>query len=89
MMRNSAECAAVQHFKERGCPKLEHVFVPLERLRDDWRGRPDMHDESKSDSEVECYKWMRWPSCLNKLTWLVLGGDPTAHSHRVEQLTAL
>ena len=26
---------------------------------------------------------------LIKLTWLVLGGDPTAHSHRVEQLTAL
>ena len=25
----------------------------------------------------------------NKLTWLVLGGDPAARSHRVEQLTAL
>ena len=24
-----------------------------------------------------------------KLTWLVLGGDPAARSHRVEQLTAL
>ena len=26
--------------------------------------------------------------CLN-LTWLVLGGDPVARSHRVEQFTAL
>ena len=26
---------------------------------------------------------------LNKLTWLVLGGDLAARSHRVEQLTAL
>ena len=26
---------------------------------------------------------------LNKLTWLVLGGDPAARSHRVEQFTAL
>ena len=25
----------------------------------------------------------------SKLTWLVLGGDPAARSHRVEQLTAL
>ena len=25
---------------------------------------------------------------LNELTWLVLGGDPAARSHRVEQLTA-
>ena len=25
----------------------------------------------------------------NKLTWLVLGEDPAARSHRVEQLTAL
>ena len=24
-----------------------------------------------------------------KLTWLVLGGDPVARSHRVEQFTAL
>ena len=24
-----------------------------------------------------------------KLTWLVLGGDPAARSHRAEQLTAL
>ena len=27
------------------------------------------------------------PFC--KLTWLVLGGDPAARSHRVEQFTAL
>ena len=26
---------------------------------------------------------------LYKLTWLVLGGDPAARSHRVEQFTAL
>ena len=26
---------------------------------------------------------------LGKLTWLVLGGDPAARSHRVEQFTAL
>ena len=26
---------------------------------------------------------------VSKLTWLVLGGDPAARSHRVEQLTAL
>ena len=26
---------------------------------------------------------------LFKLIWLVLGGDPAAHSHRVEQFTAL
>jgi hypothetical protein len=26
---------------------------------------------------------------LIKLTWLVLGGDPAARSHRVEQFTAL
>ena len=25
---------------------------------------------------------------LNELTWLVLGGDPAARSHRVEQFTA-
>ena len=25
----------------------------------------------------------------HKLTWLVLGGDPAARSHRVEQFTAL
>ena len=25
----------------------------------------------------------------SKLTWLVLGGDPAARSHRVEQFTAL
>ena len=28
------------------------------------------------------------PVC-SKLTWLVLGGDPAARSHRVEQFTAL
>ena len=28
------------------------------------------------------------PLCC-KLTWLVLGGDPAARSHRVEQFTAL
>ena len=26
---------------------------------------------------------------INKLTWLVLGEDPAARSHRVEQFTAL
>ena len=26
---------------------------------------------------------------MGKLTWLVLGGDPAARSHRVEQFTAL
>ena len=26
---------------------------------------------------------------MTKLTWLVLGGDPAARSHRVEQFTAL
>jgi hypothetical protein len=32
-----------------------------------------------------------WPSMRQtiKLTWLVLGGDPAARSHRVEQFTAL
>ena len=29
------------------------------------------------------------PEAWFKLTWLVLGGDPAARSHRVEQLTAL
>ena len=29
-----------------------------------------------------------WPGQL-KLTWLVLGEDPAARSHRVEQFTAL
>jgi len=28
-------------------------------------------------------------SDVGKLTWLVLGGDPAARSHRVEQFTAL
>ena len=28
-------------------------------------------------------------SPFGKLTWLVLGGDPAARSHRVEQFTAL
>ena len=28
-------------------------------------------------------------STRSKLTWLVLGGDPVARSHRVEQFTAL
>ena len=30
-----------------------------------------------------------YPEVCFKLTWLVLGGDPAARSHRVEQLTAL
>jgi len=30
-----------------------------------------------------------WVSDYCKLTWLVLGGDPAARSHRVEQFTAL
>ena len=33
------------------------------------------------------YLWKSFHSC--KLTWLVLGGDPAACSHRVEQFTAL
>ena len=36
--------------------------------------------------------WLRWGGGLLrpcKLTWLVLGGDPAARSHRVEQFTAL
>ena len=32
-------------------------------------------------------KDMNW--YMSKLTWLVLGGDPVARSHRVEQFTAL
>ena len=31
----------------------------------------------------------RHACCTGKLTWLVLGGDPAARSHRVEQFTAL
>ena len=30
-----------------------------------------------------------WVNYHFKLTWLVLGGDPAARSHRVEQFTAL
>ena len=29
------------------------------------------------------------PAGTSKLTWLVLGGDPAARSHRAEQFTAL
>ena len=32
-------------------------------------------------SMIRCFGY------LFKLTWLVLGGDPAAHSHRVEQFT--
>ena len=32
---------------------------------------------------------LNFTSSNNKLTWLVLGGDPAARSHRVEQFTAL
>ena len=33
--------------------------------------------------------WWRMLRVMGKLTWLVLGGDPAARSHRVEQFTAL
>ena len=39
------------------------------------------------------YKELEWDRrhelACSKLTWLVLGGDPAARSHRVEQFTAL
>ena len=40
----------------------------------------------------ECFANNVFDDCRpmrSKLTWLVLGGDPAARSHRVEQLTAL
>jgi hypothetical protein len=35
------------------------------------------------------YKHADNETFFRKLTWLVLGGDPAARSHRVEQFTAL
>ena len=48
--------------------------------------------QQKTDAahQIKRPKWS--PSSrttLCKLTWLVLGGDPAARSHRVEQFTAL
>ena len=37
--------------------------------------------------DIVCMRESHTKVC--KLTWLVLGGDPAARSHRVEQLTAL
>ena len=37
---------------------------------------------------LAAWRWaLVW--AIGKLTWLVLGGDPAARSHRVEQFTAL
>jgi hypothetical protein len=38
--------------------------------------------------KMQSYIWRRSTN-LSKLTWLVLGEDPAARSHRVEQFTAL
>ena len=46
-----------------------------------------------ANAEHSCRSMRLWhcalASALFKLTWLVLGGDPAARSHRVEQFTAL
>ena len=47
-------------------------------------GARDQHDATSIAGKLAgCL-----PPC-GKLTWLVLGGDPAARSHRVEQFTAL
>ncbi len=44
----------------------------------------------KKSGREQTYSFACKPfSCHSKLTWLVLGGDPAARSHRVEQFTAL
>jgi len=46
-------------------------------------------DETKALLPNWFEKINRGPAVYNKLTWLALGGDPAARSHRVEQFTAL
>ena len=49
-------------------------------------------DHGEGRKTVVCVGDVRVPSShplISKLTWLVLGGDPAARSHRVEQFTAL
>lgn len=40
------------------------------------------------DMRAQRVIWQLFP-LMHKLTWLVLGEDPAARSHRVEQFTAL
>ena len=54
--------------------------------RGEWWGTSEPHSEhinmstkTSAAAHAICFK----------LTWLVLGGDPAARSHRVEQFTAL
>ena len=52
------------------------------------RASPDNAGTTKHKfSHILCV--VRPRNQYGKLTWLVLGGDPAARSHRVEQLTAL
>ena len=49
--------------------------------------RSERLKKQQEDKELELDR--RHELKCSKLTWLVLGGDPAARSHRVEQLTAL
>ena len=44
---------------------------------------------SKQTEVFDYAETLNSTSGSGKLTWLVLGGDPAARSHRVEQFTAL
>ena len=49
-----------------------------------------MHASGDNQHNVFLSNYLRRVRVLHdKLTWLVLGGDPAARSHRVEQFTAL
>ena len=60
----------------------EHAMPWAAQVEKRWRGRKTV--AGPGDVRVP-------PShpLIIKLTWLVLGGDPAARSHRVEQFTAL
>ena len=53
---------------------------------------PGWKNNGEGRKTVACVGDVRVPPShplISKLTWLVLGGDPAARSHRVEQFTAL
>ena len=76
----SAHIASASLSRSQTCPPycrgIGGLCIACEQLNDMWRA---------TYYDAAWYK----QSYLCKLTWLVLGGDPAARSHRVEQFTAL
>ena len=77
-LQESAWCpllvTIIHTFKKKGC-----ALKPLAAFNNDWK-------------TVVCVidvQLLLLQTVFSKLTWLVLGGDPAARSHRVEQFTAL